>query len=140
MVTLGRKNAANASAENIEFIQARIDQIPIEENSMDCVMSNCVLNLIPEDDKTSAIKEIHRILRPCGRLAISDFLALKPLPADMKHDPDLMAGCVSGAIEVDAMEKLLVEVGFDGELLPYTLLLIRLCVDKMYCLSTRRRI
>ena len=79
MINLARKNADQMGISNVEFIHLKIDVTPITENSIDCVMSNCVLNLVPQEDKPSVIKEIHRMLRPCGRLAISDFLALKPL-------------------------------------------------------------
>jgi len=114
MITLAKRNAEIMGASNVEFIHSNINSIPVETNSVDCVISNCVLNLVPEEDKRSVIQEIHRILRPCGRLAISDFLSLKPLPAEMKNDSDLLAGCVGGAIEVGEMEKYLVEIGFDG--------------------------
>ncbi|KIK68791.1 hypothetical protein GYMLUDRAFT_36283 [Collybiopsis luxurians FD-317 M1] len=117
MIDLAKRNAETMNATNVEFIHSKINDIPLETNSVDCVLSNCVLNLVPEEDKRSVIQEIHRILRPCGRLAVSDFLALKPLPADMKNDPDLLAGCVGGAIEVGEMEKYLVEIGFDDVLL-----------------------
>lgn len=114
MISLARKNAEKMGVQNVEFIHSKINATPITGDSIDCVMSNCVLNLVPEEDKLSVIKEIHRMLRPCGRLAISDFLAIKPLPAHMKNDPDLISGCVGGAIEVGVMERLLVEIGFDG--------------------------
>ena len=115
MIALARKNAEQMGVGNVEFIHSKINDTPVAENTIDCVMSNCVLNLVPEEDKASVIKEIHRMLRPCGRLAISDFLALKPLPDHIKNDPDLISGCVGGALEVGVMEKLLVETGFDGE-------------------------
>lgn len=117
MIDLAQRNAKAMNATNVEFIHCKINDIPLETNSVDCVLSNCVLNLVPEKDKRSVIEEVHRILRPLGRLAINDFLALKPLPADMKNDPDLLAGCVGGAIEVGEMEQYLVEIGFDDVLL-----------------------
>lgn len=114
MIDLAKRNAKNIKASNFDFIHCKINEIPIDTNSVDCVISNCVLNLVPEQDKRSVIQEIHRILRPYGRLAFSDFLALKPLPVDMKTNLDLRAGCVGGAIEVNEMEKSLVEIGFSG--------------------------
>lgn len=115
MVTLARTNAVKVGATNVEFIQTNINKLPLEDNSVDCVMSNCMLNLVPEDDKLSVIKEIHRILKPCGRLAVSDFLALKPLTPEIKNDPALHAGCVSGAVEVGQMKDFLFDIGFDSE-------------------------
>lgn len=114
MIELAKRNADTMNATNVEFIHCKINDTPLENNSVDCVISNCVFNLVPEEDKRSAIEEIHRILRPCGRFAVSDFLALKPLPNGMKNDPDLLAGCVGGAVEVAEMKKHLFEVGFDG--------------------------
>jgi ubiquinone/menaquinone biosynthesis C-methylase UbiE len=114
MVDLAQKNAEKLGATNVEFVCTKINELPLEDNSVDCVMSNCVLNLVPEDDKLSVIKEIHRILKPCGRLAISDFLALKPLTNEIKDDPALHAGCVSGAVEVEQMRNFLFDIGFDG--------------------------
>jgi arsenite methyltransferase len=114
MIDLARTNAEKLSATNVEFIHTNINHLPLPDNSIDCVMSNCVLNLVPEDDKLLVIKEIHRILKPCGRLAVNDFLALKPLTPEIKDDPALHAGCVSGALEVGQMKDFLFEIGFDG--------------------------
>ncbi|KAF4628755.1 hypothetical protein G7Y89_g9394 [Cudoniella acicularis] len=113
MIALARTNAAKLSATNVEFVHTNINHLPLPDNSVDCVMSNCVLNLVPEDDKLSVIKEIHRILKPCGRLAVSDFLALKTLTPEIKNDPALHAGCVSGAVEVAQMKEFLFDIGFD---------------------------
>lgn len=111
MITPARKNAEKMGVSNVELIHSKITATPIAESSIDCVMSNCVLNLVPEEDKPSVIREIHRMLRPCGRLAISDFLALKPLPTEIKNDPDLIFGCVGGAIEIDAMSAFSLSLG-----------------------------
>lgn len=114
MIDLAQKNAKKLGVSNVTFIQSKINELPLADNSVDCVMSNCVLNLVPEEDKLSVIKEIHRILKPCGRLAVSDFLALKPLTKEIKDDPALHAGCVSGAVEVEQMKNFLYDIGFDG--------------------------
>lgn len=114
MIDLGRKNATRANAKNVEFKLSKITALPVEESTVDCVISNCVLNLVAESEKGLVFSEIHRILRPGGRMAVSDFLALKPLPAEMKNDPALFAGCVAGAIEVPQMQRYLKEAGFQG--------------------------
>ena len=115
MIELAKRNAAKMNATNVQFIHTNINQLPVEDNSVDCVMSNCVLNLVPDEDKLSVIKEIHRVLKPGGRLAISDMLALKPFTQQMKDDTALRAGCVSGAVEVQTMKQYLYHIGFDSE-------------------------
>ena len=115
MLDLANKNAKKMGVTNCEFMESRISSLPIPDNSVDCVISNCVLNLVPEEDKITVIRELYRILRPRGRLAISDFLALKPLPEAIKEDTDLVSGCVSGAIEASIMAQSLYDIGFDGE-------------------------
>ncbi|KAF2724788.1 NAD(P)-binding protein [Polychaeton citri CBS 116435] len=117
MIDLARRNAEKMGATNTEFINSRIDKIPVGSGTVDCVISNCVLNLVPEEDKQQVMHEIYRVLKPGGRVAISDFLALKPLPQWMKDDPDLKAGCVGGAVEMKLMQGWLLELGFEDILL-----------------------
>jgi arsenite methyltransferase len=114
MIELARKNAARANATNVEFRLSKITELRVEDSTADCVISNCVLNLVADSEKRVIFSEIHRILKPGGRMAVSDFLALKPLPVEMKNDPALFAGCVAGAIEVPDMQKYLKEAGFQG--------------------------
>lgn len=114
MISLAKRNAEKMGVTNVELIHCKINKLPFANGSMDCVISNCVLNLVPENDKLEVLREIHRVLRPCGRLAVTDFLALKPLSAEIKADTDLQAGCVSGAMEVGKMENYLQALGFDG--------------------------
>lgn len=114
MIELARKNATRAGADNVEFRLSKITELPIEANIADCVISNCVLNLVADNEKRAIFSEVYRVLKPGGRMAVSDFLALKPLPADMKNNPALFAGCIAGAIEVPEMEKYLKEAGFKG--------------------------
>lgn len=113
MLELARRNAAEAGLTNVEFLFSKIDSIPLPSATVDCILSNCVLNLVPEEDRFKVFQEMHRILKPGGRIAISDFLAYKALPQEIKDDPELFAGCVSGAIEVSKMENILKESGFD---------------------------
>lgn len=117
MISLARKNAMKVKATNVVFIHSRINALPADDNSVDCVISNCVLNLVPEAEKSSVFDSIYRVLKPGGRIAISDFLAYKPLPQDMKDDPSLQVGCVSGAVTVNKMHGLLEDAGFADVLL-----------------------
>lgn len=117
MVKLARKNAAKMNATNVSFIHSRINVLPLETNSVDCVISNCVLNLIPLAEKPSVFTEIARILKPGGRLAVSDFLAYKQLPQEIKDDPTLLVGCVAGAVTVPEMQAFLTAAGFQDTLL-----------------------
>lgn len=117
MISLARKNALKARTSNVTFIQSRINDLPLPPNSVDCVISNCVLNLVPEADKASVFSAIHRVLKPGGRLAVSDFLAYKPLPQAIKDDPALQVGCVSGSSTEPKMRELLGSAGFVDMLL-----------------------
>lgn len=117
MITLARKNALKAQTSNVSFIHSTINNLPLASNSIDCVISNCVLNLVPEGEKPAVFAAIHRVLKPGGRLAVSDFLAYKPLPQDIRDDPALQVGCVSGASTVPRMRELLASVGFTDAML-----------------------
>ena len=105
------------NATNVSFIHSRITKLPLEANSVDCVISNCVLNLVPWTEKLSVFTEIARVLKPGGRLAASDLLAYKPLPRDIKEDATLLVGCVAGAVTVPEMETFLTKAGFEDTLL-----------------------
>ncbi|KAL9118658.1 MAG: hypothetical protein Q9187_004795 [Circinaria calcarea] len=117
MVELARRNAANGGYSNVTFLNSRISQLPVDDASIDCVLSNCVLNLVPAAEKPRVFAEIHRVLKPGGYVAVSDFLAYKPLPQEMIDDPRLQAGCVSGAVETAVMRKYLQQAGFSDILL-----------------------
>lgn len=117
MINLGRKNAAKMNATNVSFIHSRITSLPLESNSVDCIISNCVLNLVPLVEKPSVFTEIARVLKPGGRLAVSDFLAYKSLPQEIKDDSTLLVGCVAGAVTVSEMQALLAGAGFEDTLL-----------------------
>lgn len=84
----------------------------IPSNTADCIISNCVINLVPEEDKPLVFKEMHRLLKPGGRIAISDILAKKPLPEKLRANMALYVGCVSGASLVEEYERYLREAGF----------------------------
>jgi len=110
MLDLARRNAAKAGASNVEFHQATIDRLPLGDASVDCVISNCVINLVP--DKRAVFREISRVLKPGGRLAVSDIVLKKPLPPEIAGDLMAYVGCIAGAISVDDYKRGLAEAGF----------------------------
>ena len=107
MITLAGNNASRANATNIEFIHSRINSLPIKDGSVDCVISNCVLNLVSEEEKASVFADVYRVLKPGGHIAISDLLAYKPLLKDITDDIAMQVGCVSGAVMVSRMQDLI---------------------------------
>jgi SAM-dependent methyltransferase len=114
MIALARKNALAADGgqpiRNVEFHLAAIERMPIADAVADCVISNCVINLVP--DKPAAFREIWRILKPGGRLAVSDIALKRPLPADLARDVAAYVGCVAGAIPIDEYRRQLLVAGF----------------------------
>lgn len=117
MIELANKNAKSTGLSNTSFIEASITSIPLPDSSVDCIISNCVINLIPRNDKASVFKEIARLLKPGGRVAISDILARKELPQEMVDDLALYIGCISGASLVAEYEEYLKCAGFKGKYL-----------------------
>lgn len=95
MLARARENAVNLGAQNVEFRQGQIENLPVEDNSVDFVISNCVINLSP--DKSAVFHEIHRVLKPGGRFAVSDIVLLADLPEQIRNDVNAYVGCVSGA-------------------------------------------
>jgi len=114
MLELARQNAARGRngvpITNVEFHQATIDKLPLAAGSVDCVISNCVINLAP--DKPAIFREIARVLKPGGRLAVSDIAHKKPLPAEIGQDLMAYVGCIAGAIMIEDYRKQLHEAGF----------------------------
>jgi arsenite methyltransferase len=114
MIDLARRNAAQADRgsplTNVAFNLATIDRLPLPAASVDCVISNCVINLAP--DKQAVFREIARVLKPGGRLAVSDIALKKPLPAEISQDVMAYVGCIAGAISVADYERGLIEAGF----------------------------
>ena len=114
MIDLARRNAAKRLSEgapdNVEFHLSTIDRLPLSDSSVDCVISNCVINLAP--DKTAVFREIARVLRPGGRVAISDIALKKSLPPEIGNDLLAYVGCVAGAISFDDYRAGLIAAGF----------------------------
>ena len=110
MLTKARGNAANAGIGNVEFRLGEIEHLPVADGAVDVILSNCVINLSP--DKPQVFAEAFRVLRPGGRLAISDVVALIDLPEDMRRDLALYTGCMAGASRIDEVEAMLSAAGF----------------------------
>jgi arsenite methyltransferase len=111
MIERARANAQAGGYTNVEFYQSTIDQIPLPDASVDCVISNCVLNLAP--DKPAVFREIARVLKPGGRVAVSDIALKHELPEAVAQSLAAYVGCVAGAIMIDDYKKELLEVGFE---------------------------
>jgi SAM-dependent methyltransferase len=110
MLQKARDNAARVGAANVEFRLGELEHLPIGDNTADVILSNCVINLVP--DKAQVFREAFRVLKPGGRLAISDVVNTKPLTADLAGDRALVCGCVAGAAPVRDVETLLSVAGF----------------------------
>lgn len=110
MIQLARDNAQKGDYGNLEFRLGKVEDLPVEDSSVDVILSNCVINLSP--DKRAVYREAYRVLRKGGRLAISDVVASGELPPEIKDDLALHSACVSGALEVDELESILQEAGF----------------------------
>jgi arsenite methyltransferase len=113
MIELARRNAEKlegGAPSNVEFVRATIDALPLEDASVDCVISNCVINLAP--DKRAVFREIARVLKPGGRLAVSDIALRQALPDEIGRDALASVGCVAGAIPVEEYRRGLIEAGF----------------------------
>jgi SAM-dependent methyltransferase len=105
MIALARKNAARVGATNVEFRLGEIERLPIDESSVDVIISNCVINLSP--DKDQVFREAFRVLKPGGRLQVSDIVWTRPVPEDVKGDMEKWAGCIAGALlESDYLAKI----------------------------------
>jgi ubiquinone/menaquinone biosynthesis C-methylase UbiE len=110
MLAKARGNAARIGAENVEFRLGELEHLPVADNTADVVISNCVINLVP--DKAQVFREAFRVLKPGGRLAVSDIVNTRPLPADLAVDPALICGCVAGAAPAEQIEQWLAAAGF----------------------------
>jgi len=112
MLEKARENAKKGGYSNVEFKKGDIENLPVENNSVNVIISNCVINLAPSKEKV--FKEVYRVLKTGGRLMVSDVVLIKPLPDELKDDADLLIGCVSGAILKQDYLSLLAKAGFSN--------------------------
>lgn len=112
MVSKARANAAKAGTTNVDFRLGEIEHLPVADNTVDVILSNCVINLSP--DKAAVFQDAFRVLRPGGRLAVADVVATAVLPASFGNDMAALTGCVAGAADVATVERLLAEAGFEN--------------------------
>ena len=110
MIRLASENAQKGAYGNVDFRLGEIENMPVEDNSVDVILSNCVINLSP--DKPAVYREAYRVLKPGGRLAISDMVASGEMPEEIKNDLGLHSACVAGALQVLELQEILVEAGF----------------------------
>ena len=110
MISKARKNAATLNAGNVEFRLGELEHLPVPDNMVDVIISNCVINLSP--DKEQVFKEAYRVLKPGGRLAVSDVVATAQLPDDVLNDLKMLSGCIAGAASIGDTERMLGEAGF----------------------------
>ena len=112
MLALARENQRKAGAENVEFLKGEIEHIPLPDNSVDVIISNCVINL--SADKDRVLGEAFRVLKPGGRFAVSDVVVRGEVPAEVRRNMELWVGCIAGALrDYDYVAKL-ARAGFDG--------------------------
>lgn len=110
MLALAEKNKAAAGVENVTFLKGHIEAVPLADNSVDVIISNCVINLAM--DKAPVLKESFRLLKPGGRFAVSDVVSRGTLPDDLKSDMEAWVGCVAGALEENTFKAMLADAGF----------------------------
>src|SRR3989441_2314185 len=112
MLALANENKQKAGAENVEFLKGEIEHIPLPDNSVDVIISNCVINL--SADKDRVLREAFRVLKPGGRFAVSDVVVRGEVPSDIRRSIELWVGCVAGALEESAYRTKLESAGFEG--------------------------
>ncbi len=117
MLTLARRNQEKMGVKNVEFIKGFIEDIPLDNETVDVIISNCVINL--SDDKPKVLSEAYRVLKKGGRIAIADVVNLKPVSADIKSKTDLWCGCIAGTLELQEYRNMLEKAGFQQiEIIP----------------------
>jgi SAM-dependent methyltransferase len=112
MLALARANQRKAGVQNVEFLKGEIENIPLPDNSVDVIISNCVINL--SGDKDKVLREAFRVLKPGGRLAVSDVVVRGQVPAEIRRSIELWVGCVAGALEDTEYKNKLAAAGFEG--------------------------
>lgn len=115
MLERAERNKEKAGSENVSFVESRITEVSLPDATADCIISNCVINLVPERQKQLVFNEIFRLLKPGGRVAISDILTRQELSKELKRDVALYVGCIAGASQVKDYYEYLRKAGFRGE-------------------------
>lgn len=111
MLLKARENVLSGGYDNVEFRLGEIEHLPVEDNSVDVIISNCVINLSP--DKPQVFREAYRVLKDGGRLAISDTVAIREIPKKVREDLDLYSACISGAASPETIRAMLKDSGFE---------------------------
>jgi ubiquinone/menaquinone biosynthesis C-methylase UbiE len=111
MLALARENQRKAGASNVEFLKGTMESIPLPDDSVDVIISNCVINL--SADKDAVLREAFRVLKPGGRFAVSDVIVRGEVPADVRRSMELWVGCIAGALEDREYEAKLAAAGFE---------------------------
>ncbi|MGB7844588.1 MAG: arsenite methyltransferase [Candidatus Acidiferrum sp.] len=112
MLSLARENQKKAGVENVEFLKGTIEEIPLPDNSVDVIISNCVINL--SGDKDRVMREAFRVLKPGGRLAVSDVVIRGEVPAEVRRSMELWVGCMAGALQESEYRQKLQTAGFEA--------------------------
>ncbi len=112
MLTLARENQEKAGVENVEFLKGAIENVPLPDNSVDVIISNCVINL--SGDKDRVLAEAFRVLKPGGRFAVSDVVVRGEVPAEIRKSMELWVGCIAGALEENEYREKLARAGFES--------------------------
>src|SRR5215470_11445508 len=112
MLALARENQRKAGIQNVEFLKGEIEDIPLPDNSVDVIISNCVINL--SGDKDRVLAEAFRVLKPGGRFAVSDVVVRGEVPSEIRKSMELWVGCIAGALQDDDYVAMLAKAGFDG--------------------------
>ena len=112
MIERAKQNAAVRGFNNVEFRQGDIEHMPVSNNTADVIVSNCVLNLVPNKD--AVFKDIFRVLKPGGHFSISDIVLVGELPEALRKDAEMYAGCVAGAIQKEVYLELVKSTGFEN--------------------------
>lgn len=112
MLALARENQQKAGVENVEFLKGEMEHIPLPDNSVDVIISNCVINL--SADKDRVVREAFRVLKPGGRLAVSDVVTRGAMPSGIRERVLLWVGCIAGALEENEYRSKLLAAGFDN--------------------------
>lgn len=117
MLKLANRNKEKMGVTNVEFLKGFIEEIPLQDQTIDVIMSNCVINL--SDDKEKALSEAYRVLKPGGRLAIADIITLKDIPSEVRQQAGMWCGCLGGTLKGEEYRSILEKVGFkDIEVIP----------------------